>query len=498
MNCGYALERLLAAIRVKRQYPFGLLPSGIMAMPRDAFYLAVTWALLLSFACILLFGSARYEHVDFVAFYCAGEGVAHGADPYREMPLNACEHRLASNDVYGSGATVPAPLPPYALLPFAALSRIVPEQAYLVFLIASLVALTSGCIILSRLTGASSLLVIAAVASGGWEDLGKGQPVPFVFLAIVGCGWALRRNRPNLAAIFASVTMIEPHIGLAVCGSLFLWWPKTRVILGLVATFLAVESCNAVSFPVAIEYLTRVLPLQATSEASWISQLSLTKILIAFHVPQHVALLIASAQYAITGIIGIVTARRLSIVCAAPEALAFLPPIFATIGGTYVHSSLLLVALPAAIFLTVRRPSALAYIALTMVAAYWLATNDPVERLITAASAGTIAYICGKRAGLAMLSSVALVFAIGVAYQTWQPLYGSPPAALSLPPTAFAQESWMRFVNAVNPPMQGQIAALTMKVPTWSGLLTFIGLSIGWARSYRSLEPDKARFPSLG
>jgi hypothetical protein len=78
---------------------------------------------------IVSFVSARpnYTHswpVDFNAFYCGGATAASHHDPYRTEPLRTCENE-ARGFPPGRGLqfAVPAPLPGYALAPFALLSR---------------------------------------------------------------------------------------------------------------------------------------------------------------------------------------------------------------------------------------------------------------------------------------------------------------------------------------------------------------------------------------
>src|SRR6266700_3322813 len=62
---------------------------------------------------------------DFSAFYCAGQTIGRHADPYRNEPLGKCE-RSADRPNFLERApaylAVPAPLPGYALAPFALLA----------------------------------------------------------------------------------------------------------------------------------------------------------------------------------------------------------------------------------------------------------------------------------------------------------------------------------------------------------------------------------------
>ncbi len=61
---------------------------------------------------------------DFRAFYCAGAGIAQGANPYLEEPQHSCEQRARppAPPATLSSVTLPAPLPPATLLLFVPLS----------------------------------------------------------------------------------------------------------------------------------------------------------------------------------------------------------------------------------------------------------------------------------------------------------------------------------------------------------------------------------------
>jgi len=110
-------------------------------LTRSTFYLTSVWLGLVTSTCILTFTSAPVTHLDFVAFYCAGETIANRANPYLQEPLSTCEHRVSLEGGAPYRTTIPAPLPPYALIPFAALSRLPFVIAYNVFSAISLLAL---------------------------------------------------------------------------------------------------------------------------------------------------------------------------------------------------------------------------------------------------------------------------------------------------------------------------------------------------------------------
>src|ERR1700729_2470868 len=62
---------------------------------------------------------------DFADFYCGGEALDRGADPYHYEPLRTCEHRVNSSSLFRSDPrrVIPAPLPPYDFPPFMLAAR---------------------------------------------------------------------------------------------------------------------------------------------------------------------------------------------------------------------------------------------------------------------------------------------------------------------------------------------------------------------------------------
>jgi hypothetical protein len=153
---------------------------------------------------------------------------------------------------------VPAPLPPYALIPFAILSNLDFQTAFWLFTAASLIVTAIACFCCARLSGVPLLIVIALAAPTVWDNWLKGQPVPFSFFALTACGLLLARGRERWAAVAALGTLVQPQIGLAVCAALALWRPRTRLtIVARRCAALAVASLVAVSPGTIVEYVTQ-------------------------------------------------------------------------------------------------------------------------------------------------------------------------------------------------------------------------------------------------
>jgi hypothetical protein len=434
--------------------------------------LAVAWLAVVVMACTLVVAYPRGTHIDFVGFYCAGEAVTNHADPYRQMPLHGCEYRVTAEGGYRYLVTIPAPLPPYALVPFAILSRLPFVPAYILFTSLSFAALVAGGIVVGRITGASAALVIAAIAPSAWDNLVKGQPVPFVFLAILVAGYAVRCGRPQLAVIAAAATMLEPHIGLPVCIALFIGEPRTRGTLAATALALGGISVAVLSAPITWEYVRHVLPLHAASEANWVAQLSLVSPLMLFGASQQAAVTVATAQYLVTVGLGIAVATSVAKRLNAPQCLTLIPPLFAVLGGPYVHYNLLLVAIPAAVLAASRLRMGMTYVALGGVAFSWLALDLVVPLLIVIASAYTIGYAWRPRLEIAVFVVTAVSLS-AILLNLLNSPSSAKPVASQVAATAYAEESWAAYVHAENPSMEGQRAAFVLKIPTWSGLLIF-------------------------
>lgn len=455
--------------------------------PAFVFVLTTLWVIVIAFLVWFCLASPRYAHVDFVAFYCAGEAVSQGADPYREMPLNACEHAITSGGLYATRTSVPAPLPPYALAAYAVLSRLPFDPAYFVFTVLSIAALGIGCRVLGRLTDATLMLLLAATASTALDNVRKGQPVPLVFLAIVAAGWAVARGRDRIGAVFAAATMIEPHIGIPLCAALFVWRAKTRLVLIATGVVLIALSIAVVPLHVAASYVADVLPLHAASEAAWITQLSLVSPLVLFGVPLRTALELAMIQYVACACVGVYFANRVAKNTGATEGIVFVPPIFAMLGGPYIHGNLLLLAIPGALFMACRTRSTAAFTTLAAVAINWLSVSEPVQCVVAVIASATIVFSYRPQL-LQAIGAAVVVGAVGMIHAS---LEGAPRRASDPIPVvanAYAERSWAQFVLEVNPPRAAQVVALIMKLPTWAGLLALSGLAMSHARTGRTSD----------
>jgi len=223
---------------------------------------------LLLAAMIALNGtrSETYLMGDFRAFYCAGQVVAHGANPYLTEPLRACEASAGppAEPAFLRPVALPAPLPPYALLlfvPFALLPFPLAAACYGALLVG---AMMLAVVLLQRVTGISALvlnLVFAPITAT--VTFYVGQPVPLVLVALAAAALLLRSGRWAAAGACAMVATIEPHVALAAVAGTAIAFPRTRLPMIAWGAVLAVAAVAGVGWPTTISYVRDVVPARS-------------------------------------------------------------------------------------------------------------------------------------------------------------------------------------------------------------------------------------------
>ena len=294
------------------------------------------------------------DPTDFVAFYCGGEVLAMGRDPYRAEPLRGCEDAAFSEShiVMMQHLVVPAPLPPYALTAFAGFSFMSFRTACAVFYFASLAATIATVVLCCRLAPISRAFVtVTTLAALGIGSIYIGQIVPFIVCALAASAAALRSKKMGTAAAFASLAMVEPHVGIASILALYLLVPRTRPWLVINMCALAAVSILSGS-ALNAEYVTQVLPAHALSEvANFHAQYSLTAILYALGMGASAAVRAGEASYLVMLVCGLWLARRLRRMHADDAFVVLAPPACLLVGGVYLHDHQMAVALPFAFVL---------------------------------------------------------------------------------------------------------------------------------------------------
>jgi hypothetical protein len=431
---------------------------------------------------------------DFNAFYCAGHVLAAGADPYRAEPLGACERiaRPAPLLATDPGWVMPAPLPPYALWPFRALAELPYEAAALLWTAFGILAVAVAVVAMRRLTGLPLAPLVAVFALGdGYASLCLGQVAPFAVAAIAVAALLLARNRDELAACAAGVAMLEPHIGLPVCASLFVWRSRTRLPLLAIGALCAGASLAAVGIPTSLEYLRDVLPAHAASEIANEKQFSLTYALHRLAVPDAIALRAGEVWYLAAVVAGISAAGRLAQRYCNAAVIAVVPPALAVLGGPFVHVVQIAAALPAALVLypyAAPRAQRLLGWALVALAIPWVQFAN-LGLIFVALAALAAAFLArtfiDARPATALTAAVAAIAFLMVAIAS---VHTIPDASAALAahydPTALAETSWTLYVRTIGTANAG--AFDFAKIPTVAALATLAYVTL--AASFRTTE----------
>ncbi len=423
---------------------------------------------------------------DFRAFWCAGHAVAHHADPYARASLASCERSSMPYGLYTAppNVTVPAPLPPYALLlfvPFALLSFPVAAVLWMGAMLAAVLCSMRMLTVTLRLPAALVTAMLLLAAAVLWLPFGEVTPLALLGMALAAR--ALQRQGALGLAVGLMIMAIEPHLALGawICAALFV--PSAR--LAILAAGAVLLACCALAHPGALqEYLTAVLPLHAFAEIPRTTQYSATWIAFEAGLRPQAALLAGEIVFALMLVFGVVAARMLAKRWSEPALLAIVPPAFAVMGGTFVHASQIVLATPFAAYLAVHRRGPLraaGAIACAVLAVPWLqGGQQQTIVLIGVLLCGAIVFYATREAALAMrtaLGAMALaVLLLIVNRHPAPPPHAAVPASLSTSPLASAD--WGRYIWSEQSVAAPQV--WIAKMPSWLAMLLLIG-SVAYA-----------------
>jgi hypothetical protein len=434
-------------------------------------------AFSLAFYCVQF--PARFA--DFRAFYCAGQTLRAGADPYREHPLHECEHALRAPELSFIDAeiTVPAPFPGCILGLFAVLSLLPFSVAIALCTLVSVVALLAAIGLIARITAAPPLAVaVVTLFPALVVPLPLGQPTPLALLAIAGCGALLCAGRPRFAALAVFGTAFDPHVALAAGLGLFAAEPRARpVVLGGATLFVAVGLL--VNGPAREwEYASVVIPAHALANVPEFSQFSTANLAFMAGVPAALALRIGNLWYAVSLVLGTFVALRLRPTL-GPAATAFVPPAFAVFGGAHTHFQQLALAIPAFVLAASAasaRPRAL-LVATTFVAAMPWLLLAPFPILFVPLAVAGVVFARAMRAGAISIALglcsfwLALGLCCAVAYSARRYVPFAPIAHGN----PLAEVAWSRFVARGAPP---ELWVVLSKGPTIAAFLVVLALLV--------------------
>ncbi|HEV7180286.1 MAG TPA: hypothetical protein VGN11_10445 [Candidatus Baltobacteraceae bacterium] len=426
------------------------------------------------------------EHQSFKAFYCAGAAVREHLDPQRVEPLRSCERRFET-DAMAPGYVEPAPLPGYALAPFALLSRLPARAAAEVFAVVLALATIGSAYFLATVTGAPRAAVLLALAPLALLNVAYGELPPLPLLGMCACAFYLTKRQWIPAAVAASIVLFQPNIGLPAVLAVGVFAPRTRLWLALCVLILAGLSIAILGVAQNLTYFSAVLPLQAHSELGAADQYSFSHVLYESGAAPNLAILYGKVWFACMGIIGFGIAGIAALRSRIVELLPLLPPAIALLGGIYVHDIQMLLAIPAALFVAsrVRRRTyaALAVAALAVLVAVWTQRLGRAALLVDAAGVAAAVFAVVhqplmRRLILSIGAAVVVIACITVAQRVAPPVTGAAVVTQSFDasPLEFTAVAWERYLNA-SPALMHQ--SFLLKVPTWLALAALMVASIG-------------------
>ncbi|MBV9333498.1 MAG: DUF2029 domain-containing protein, partial [Candidatus Eremiobacteraeota bacterium] len=450
-------------------------------------------AALVAFCTLLPIGAQFYGDraagwlgIDARAYYCAATLLREGRDPYEAAPLHACE-RDTPAPYYRppQRVTVPAPYPPYALALFAPLTALRFADATIVWWMLLALAIVGAAYALAAIVRAPFRIAWAALALAvGLTTLAAGNVLPVALCALILTALALARKRYVWAAVAATAAMIEPQIGLPALIALGVAVPASRLPLGIGIALLGALSFSTAGIATTLQYFTAVIPAHALAEVSRDNQYSLSTILAAIGAPDASAALAGTVSYAIATAAGVIVALRLADRYAAPAAIVLVPPAFALLGGSFVHTAEIAAAVPAALLLVTndrtRAPWLLA--ALLLLAVPWMMATSVALFLAPLAPVAYLLYVLGARDRTLALAGTVVAFAIVVGL--FYAAAGAPHVAAVAHPhppidPRLAEASWRDYVlgNSTN-----NAAMWLLRLPTWLGLLALVAGAVTLAR----------------
>jgi hypothetical protein len=351
---------------------------------------AVSLILGLLFARVMQ-SSAPVTLGDFRAAYCESRAAARGVDPYAARNVAACEsaaaHVAVSDDV-ADGATVPGtvvePLAPFTfalIAPFALLDYDVAASAYLAL---ALLLVSLAVYALRRLTRLPVIALACTFALGaGVATFAHGTLVPIALASICVAAALLRRGEDGWAGLVAAGTLIDPLIGIAVCSSLAIWRPRTRVPIFSAAAVVIVLSAAALGPSGSAEFYFDVLPATLFAQNINGSEYGIGYFLHAAGFSVDASMVGALVWDSIVVVSAIPLARRYARVFRSAAAYATVPAALVLVGGTGLDLSHVALALLACCMALVALPTerVRALAALVLLATPWPNVADALSRL---------------------------------------------------------------------------------------------------------------------
>jgi hypothetical protein len=388
-----------------------------------------------------------YTPIDFAIFYCAGDAAASGTDPYRIEPLRACERRLWPKN-YLVGFAEPAAVPGYALPLFGALARLPFDAAKYLWLLSSCLAFGVSVLALQKVSRLHVVAVFALLFPYTLLNVHVGQLGPFFVAALSVSLWCVVSNRHRLAAFFALLSLIEPHVGLAAVIGLFCFAPRARTTIVVGGVILAALHFAILGPSVGLQYFTSVLPAMMHAESVAADQYGTVWFLHQAGLSERAAQTGATSLYIAALGAGLLLAAGAARVSRNTPLIVAMPVCISLLFAPFLHDIELCSAFvgPLAAMHATKRKAVWAIVALLIAIPWFAALHDR----ITAASSIVSVFLFAlftlrgplKRSLISSAGSAAAV-AVFLALLNRLPIMPSvAQPATNLPVDAYSAQSW--------------------------------------------------------
>jgi hypothetical protein len=422
---------------------------------------------------------AGWLGVDARAYYCAALAQREGRNPYFAAPLHECESATAAPYYRApKNVTVPAPYPPYTLALFYPFTFLPFASAIVAWWIVLGLSLFVAACALARMARMPALIGWAALAlATGLTSFSAGNVLPFALAAPVLAAYFASHGRPVAAAFAMALAMVEPHLAIPAAIALFAGYGAIRVPMLVAFGVIGGLSVATGGIAQTIAYVTQVLPAHALSEVSRDNQYSLSTVAAALGLSDGSAVFVGNVCYGLMTALGVVTAVTLARRYGELALIALVPPAFALLGGSFVHTAEIAAAVPACLVLYSRAKEHRVWIfaALLLLAIPWMMATSAAIFLAPIFPAAYLTYsLWSKQRSVVLASAVAAFTALLALFM----LAGAPPSHAATIAHAYpaidprlAEASWRQFVlgNSTNRP-----AMWLLRLPTWAGLLALV------------------------
>jgi hypothetical protein len=303
-----------------------------------------------------------------------------------------------------------------------------------------------------------------------------------------------------MAALALAVAMIEPHLGLAACISLFVYRPRSRATLVALGVAAVAVSVVALSPATALEYVRETLPVHARAEVTAADQYSLTWLAHVAGADDRLAVTLGSISYAMFVTLGVVLAPIVARRSTSTAQLILFPTAASMLFGTFIHDIQIPAALPAVLVYTGRTKSIWGWIATTALAVSWQPwwmTNRLIDG-VSALAVGTIAWfilapsLAARARNIALAIATYAVLTIALTHIPATTALGPPPGPWprldAIPATAESSLNWGAHIRETGGPHIANVQSLASKAFVWSILAGFLLLAV---RRRPSEEPPR-------